>query len=50
MTALIILLILLALIVGGLGLLLKGLAWLLIIALVLLVASALIGFTRRRTA
>jgi len=42
-----IVLILLALLIGGVGLLVKGLAWALIIALVLLVAGAISGFGRR---
>ena len=37
-------LLLLALLVGGVGLFVEGLKWLLIIALVLLVVSALSGF------
>jgi hypothetical protein len=43
MTALVVLLLILALLIGGLGLLIKGLAWLLIIALILLAASAISG-------
>ena len=51
MTALIVLLLLLALLVGGIGLFVKGLAWLLVIALVLLVIGAVTGIASRgRTA
>ena len=42
-------LIVLALLIGGVGLLVKGLTWALIIALVLLVAGAFTGFSGRRT-
>jgi hypothetical protein len=45
---LIILLIVLALIFGGVGLLVEGLMWLLIISLVLVIAGAILGFGRRR--
>lgn len=45
---LLIALIVLALIAGGLGLVIKGAVWLLIIAAILLVASAVVGFTRGR--
>lgn len=44
---LIILLIILALIVGGVGLLVEGLLWLLIISLVLFVVGGLLGFRGR---
>jgi hypothetical protein len=44
---LVLLLIILALLVGGVGLLIEGLFWLVIIALVLLVASAIAGFMGR---
>ena len=43
-----ILLLVLALLVGGVGLFVEGLKWLLIIALVLLVISAASGFLRGR--
>jgi hypothetical protein len=42
-------LIVLALLIGGAGLLVKGLTWALIIALVLLVAGAFTGYNGRRT-
>ncbi len=45
---LVLLLLLLALLFGGLGLFIEGLKWLLIIALVLLVVSALTGYRGRR--
>ncbi|MDP9071950.1 MAG: hypothetical protein M3N68_11880 [Actinomycetota bacterium] len=44
----VLLLLLLALLFGGLGLFIEGLKWLLIIALVLLVVSALTGYRGRR--
>ena len=44
-----IVLIVLALLIGGVGLLVKGLTWALIIALVLLVAGAITGYGGRRT-
>ena len=44
---LVILLLVLALIFGGVGLFVEGLKWALIVALVLLVISAFSGFTRR---
>ena len=44
---LVLLLLLLALIFGGVGLFVEGLKWLLIIALVLLVVSALTGYRGR---
>jgi len=47
--ALAVVLIVLALLIGGVGLLVKGLTWALIIALVLLVAGAITGFGRRST-
>ena len=50
MTALIVLLVLLALIIGGFGLLVKGLAWLLVIAVALLLIGAITGIARSRTA
>lgn len=45
---LVILLLLLALLLGGVGLFVEGLKWVLVIALVLLLLSALTGFRRRR--
>jgi membrane protein YdbS with pleckstrin-like domain len=45
---LVVLLLVLALILGGVGLFVEGLKWLLIIALVLLVAGAVFGFLDRR--
>ena len=45
---LVVLLLILALLFGGLGLFIEGLKWLLVIALVLLVVSALTGFRGRR--
>jgi len=45
---LVVLLLILALLFGGLGLFIEGLKWLLIIALVLLVVSALTGYRGRR--
>ncbi len=45
---LVLLLLLLALVFGGVGLFVEGLKWLLIIALVLLVVSALTGYRGRR--
>jgi len=44
-----IVLIVLALLIGGVGLLVKGLTWALIIALVLFIAGAITGFGRRST-
>jgi hypothetical protein len=44
----ILLLIILALVFGGIGLLVEGLFWLLVIGVVLLVAGAVMGFTRSR--
>lgn len=46
---LVVLLLLLALLFGGLGLFVEGLKWALIIALVLLVVGALTGVRGRRT-
>ena len=46
---LVVLLLLLALVFGGVGLFVEGLKWALIIALVLLVASALTGGRYRRS-
>lgn len=40
-------LIILALLVGGVGLAVEGLMWLLIIAAAIVVVSAVLGFTRR---
>ncbi len=45
--ALVLILLLLALLVGGAGLAMEGLQWLLIIALVLLIASAFTGYRGR---
>lgn len=45
--ALVVFLLLLALVFGGAGLFIAGLKWLLIIALILLVASALTGYNNR---
>jgi hypothetical protein len=45
---LVLLLLLLALLFGGLGLFVEGLKWLLIIALVLLVVGAFTGYRGRR--
>ena len=42
-------LIVLALLLGGAGLLVEGLKWLLIIAVVLLVAGLVLGYTQRRS-
>jgi hypothetical protein len=50
MVALAVILLLLALLVGGVGLFVEGLKWILIIALVLLIVSALTGFGGRRRA
>lgn len=47
MSTLVIVLLLLALLVGGLGLLIEGLLWLLIISLVLFVVSGVMGIGRR---
>ncbi len=44
---LVLLLLLLALLIGGVGLFIEGLKWLLIIALVLLVLSAVSGYRGR---
>ncbi len=44
---LVLLLLLLALVIGGVGLFMEGLKWLLIIALVLLILSAVSGFRGR---
>jgi hypothetical protein len=46
---LVIALVLLALLLGGVGLAVEALRWLLIIALVLFVISAISGFSSRRT-
>jgi len=45
--SLVVILIILALVLGGAGLLVKGLTWLLIIAGVLFVAGLLAGWTKR---
>lgn len=47
--AVVVLLLLLALLLGGVGLFVEGLRWLLIIGLVLLVFSALTGYRGRST-
>jgi hypothetical protein len=47
MVALAVILLILALVIGGVGLFVEGLKWILIIALVLLLLSALTGFGRR---
>ena len=47
--ALVIVLLVLALIVGGIGLLITGLKWLLIVALVLVVVSLISGAAGRRS-
>ena len=44
----VLLLLLLALLFGGLGLFVEGLKWVLVIALVLVIAGALSGFRGRR--
>ena len=46
--ALVLILLLLALLFGGIGLFVEGLKWVLIIALVLLVVGALTGYRGRR--
>ena len=43
----VVLLIVLALVFGGIGVLVEGLMWLLVIGLVLLVVGAVMGFSRR---
>jgi len=45
---LVLLLLLLALVLGGVGLFVEALRWILIIALILLVLSIISGFVRRR--
>jgi hypothetical protein len=45
---LVVLLLVVALVLGGVGLFVEGLKWLLIIGLVLLVAAAVMGFLDRR--
>ena len=45
---LVVLLLVVALILGGVGLFVEGLKWLLIIGIVLLVASLILGFLDRR--
>ena len=47
---LVVALLILALLIGGLGLFVEGLKWLLIIALILFVASFFTGYRGRRTA
>jgi hypothetical membrane protein len=48
MSALVVLLLIAALVIGGVGLFVESLKWLLIIALVLFVVSALTGYRGRR--
>ena len=48
--ALVLLLIILALLIGGVGLLVKGLAWILIIAVALLIVGAVLGMSGRSRA
>lgn len=48
MSTLVILLLLAALLFGGVGLFVEGLKWLLIVAIVLFIASALTGYNGRR--
>jgi hypothetical protein len=50
MSTLVIIILLLALIFGGVGLFVEGLIWLAIIGLILLVVSAVLGFTGRSAA
>jgi len=45
--ALVLALVILALLIGGVGLAVEGLMWLLIIAAAVIVVSAVLGFTRR---
>ena len=47
--ALVVLLLLLALLFGGVGLLVEGLKWLLIIAVILFIVGLLTGYRGRRT-
>lgn len=49
MTALVAIILLLALIFGGIGLFVKGLFWLFVVALVLFVVGGLVGYAGRRT-
>jgi hypothetical protein len=49
MSTLVIVLLLLALLFGGVGLFVEGLMWLLVIALILFVVSAVTGFRGRGT-
>ena len=46
----VLLLLLVALVLGGIGLLVEGLFWLLVIGVVLLVVGAVVGASRRGTA
>jgi hypothetical protein len=48
MVTIAIVLLILALLIGGVGLFVEGLKWLLIIAIVLLIASVISGFVRER--
>ena len=47
MVPILVILLILALIFGGIGLLIEGLMWLLIISLILIVIGAVVGFTGR---
>lgn len=49
MTTLVAIILLLALLIGGVGLFVEGLFWLLVISLVLFVVSGVLSFTGRRT-
>lgn len=47
MTPLIVILLILALVFGGIGLFIEGLIWLAIIGLILFIVSGVVGFTGR---
>ncbi|MGH8895750.1 MAG: hydrophobic protein [Egibacteraceae bacterium] len=47
--SLVVLLLILALLFGGLGLFVKGLTWLLVVALILLLVGGFTGYRGRRT-
>lgn len=47
MTAIVVLLLVLALVAGGIGLLVEGVKWLLIIGVALLIAAVVAGMARR---
>lgn len=49
MTALIAMILLLALVLGGVGLFIEGLFWLAVIALLLIVVGGVLGMTGRRS-